>query len=213
MTARYSSDVHRPTSTGCRLPGSRSAPVHRTAVARPPGAGRGPRADGRLGRLPLGPACGRRRLGAPHGCRARPRGRGHRGGPRSRRSRALAIGDLVVLVWTAPCGTCAGLSPCRALAVCHAPWWRPPAGRGPGARASPGRQPGRRVQRCGHACHAPGRGRGGRDPWSIPHTPRRGRAPGLCRDHRHRCGAQHGWGPGGRIGRGHRAGWRWAGGA
>ena len=68
-----------------------------------PRAGRGPRADDGVGRLPLRPPRPRRRLGAAGADRARPRGRRRDRGRRGRASTRASSGAAVALSWYAPC--------------------------------------------------------------------------------------------------------------
>ena len=82
-----------------RCSSTRPGHHHRDAVARRPGARRGPRPDDRRRRLPLRPARPRRPLGAARPHRHGPRRRGHhrggRPGPGSRRRRPVGRAVLV----------------------------------------------------------------------------------------------------------------------
>ncbi len=190
--ARYSSDVRPHRDDRCRVPGpGRPLSIERLWLD-PPGPG-----EIRVRMVASGVCHSDLHVvdgdwSATHRCRARPRGRGHRGGARRGGRGHRRSAHLVVLVWTAPCRMCRA---CRRGEV-----WLCATPRGGGHRrdpadvraASAGRQPGRGLQRCRHACHAPGRGCGGRDPGRCPDTPRRGRAPWLCRDHRYRRRPEHG---------------------
>ena len=166
----------------------------------------GPRADARLGRVPLGSARARRGVGPPDPHRDGARGRGRRRGGRagrdvasSWRSRGAVVADPVRSVPVMPAGPRLGLPRLPVVPARPSGW---------DGAIQPCRYPGPCLLRHLHDGRGRGRPGRGRDPAPRGHRPGGRGAHWLLRDDR--CGrrAQDRGRARGRFGRRHRARWR-----
>jgi hypothetical protein len=184
----------------------------RAVPRRSAGPRRGPDPDGRVRRLPLGPARPRRRLDAAgpdrHGPRGGGLGRVRRTEPRHERTARRGLRGPRVDRAVRPMR----LVPARrGLAVPQPGGVRPPAAVRRRPDPPPGRVGARRVLRDRHARLGPGRRRGRGHPGGPADGSGR-RRPDRLRDHdRRRGGDPHGPRPPRRVGRGDRPGRRGAG--